>query len=415
MTAMMLALAATAPALAQEQPAPGPVSVGERFRENMRPPGGQAGPWKVTPSVTLRGGYDDNVTTVPDDAVSTSILELRGRVDATNDSAGASYAAYAEIGHSWYTDIDDYDHFDGTVGGRMNVQVSDYVRIRGAIGVAYAEDEDAATEGIIINNTAFDPYVDLARYMSVPASLGARYDTGRWYVDGNADVVYADYADRLTRSGAIVNQDYQTGTEANFALRGGWMFTPAVSAFVEAQYNIQRYKDDSADSDGWRIVAGAEFEMTRLLTGELFAGYASQSYAIGGDDVTGLTYGGSLNWYMTQLVSLHLQARRNFDAERSAINGGVAETLPVIRDNISLRAEYEPLRHLLVTGEIGWQGSTYEGEDRKDSRTFGSLGLEYVFTPNVSVKLDYLHEKTSSDVAGDAERNTIMLGISGRY
>lgn len=411
MTAIGLAAAVALPALAQE---PGPESVAHRFHERTLPEGGQAGPWKITPSVTLRGGYDDNVTTVPDDEVSSGVLELRGRVDAVNETAAASYALYAEGGYAWYTDIDDYDGFEGNVGGRMNVQVSDYVRIRGAVGVAYAEDEDAATEGIVIA-TGFDPYVDLARYLSIPVSLGGRYDTGRWYVDASGELVYSDFEDRRTRSGLVVNQDFQTGTETNLALRGGWTFSSATSVFVEGQYNLQRYEDATADSDGWRLVAGAEFELSRLFTGEVFAGYAAQSYAAGGDEVTGLTYGGSLNWYLTQLVSMHLQARRDFGAERTAIVGGLTETLPVIRDNVSLRIEYEPLRQVLVTGSVGWQGSTYEGDDREDSRIFGSIGLEYVFTPNIAVTLDYLHEQTSSDIAGDASRNAIMLGVSGRY
>lgn len=405
-----------APALAQDAPAaPGPESVGERFRRSMDGEGAQLGPWRITPSVTLRGGYDDNVTTVPNDEVASGVVELRGRVEATNETTTASYRVYAEMSHSWYTDVDNYDHLGGTAGGSVNVQVSEYVRIRGAIGVSFSDDEDAATEGIVIGGT-FDPYVDLSRYVSVPVSLGGRFDSGRWFVDLSGDLTYADYEDRLTRTGVLVNQDFQTGTESNLALRAGWVFSPAITAFLEGTYNLQRYKDATADSDGWRAVAGAEFEFSRLLRGEIFAGYASQSYEQSGE-VTGLTYGGSIDWYVTQLISISIHARRDFGAERTALDatGTATETLPVIRDSVTLRAEYEPLRQLLVTGQVGWQGSTYEGQDRDDSRIFGSLGLDYVFTPNVSVNLDYLHEKTTSDIAGDADRNVVMLGVTGRY
>ena len=394
-------------------PPPEPESVADRFNRNNATPGLMAGPWKVTPTLSLRGGYDDNITVSSDNPISSPTVELRGRVDVVNEDGPNSYGAYAEVSQIWYTDAANLDHLDYNGGLNFNAQVSDYVRIRGAIGVAVTSSEDSATDGIVIGGL-FDPYVDLARYLSVPASLGVTFDTGRWFVTASGDVVYSDYDDRLTESGVLVDQAFRTGTNADAKLRAGWRFTPGTALFVEGGYNIQRYTDETADSDGWRAVAGAEFEISRVLTGEAFAGYAVQSYPDGGE-VTGFTYGASLDWFATELMSFHLDARRDFGAERTALEAGGAITSPVTRDSVRLGVEYEPLRQLLVRGEVGWQRETYDGSDRKDDRFFTGLGFDYVFTPRIRITADYRYEERSSDIAGDATRNVFRLGLTTGY
>lgn len=392
-----------------------PVSVGDRFHRNNAPQGLQAGPWKITPSVTLRTGYDDNVTTVSEDTdkIASAIFQLRGRVDISNEDGPNALTAYGEVVQTWYADASDLDHFDGSLGVGGNAQLSDYVRIRGGIGFVSAASADSASEGIVVGG-AFDPYVDLSRYISVPASLGATFDTGHWFMEADGSVVYSDYDDRTTRGGVIIDQDFKNGTIADLKFRTGWRFTPGTALFAEAAYNLQRFKDKTADSDGWRAVAGAQFELSRLLTGDIFAGYAAQSFQ-GGEEVTGLTYGAHLTWFATELMSVNLDARRDFGAERTELLVGGSGTVPVTRDSVRLRVEYEPLRQLLVSAEAGYASDTYESQDRTDERYFAGLGVEYVFTPSIRIGLDYRYEQTTSAIAGDSSNNVIYLGITTGY
>ncbi|MCC6919895.1 MAG: outer membrane beta-barrel protein [Alphaproteobacteria bacterium] len=392
---------------------PDPVSVGERFDRFNASPGMQAGPWKVTPTATLRGGYDDNVTTVSVEPVATPFAQLRGRIDAVNADGPDSFLVYAEATQTWYFEASDLDQFDARGGLDFAVQADDYVRIRGGIGVSTNGEIDSANEGIVIGG-AFDPYVDLARYLAIPASLGVTYDTGRWFVRADGALTYYDYDDRTTLGGTKVDQDFRSGTVADLDMRAGWHFSPSTSVFVQGGYNLQRFDDKSANSDGWRAVAGLQFELSRLLTGEVFAGYAAQSYA-GSGDTTGLTYGASLDWFATELVSLHLQARRDFGAERTAIVGGASVTSPVTHDSVAFQVEYEPLRQVLIRGRAGYQWDTYEGSDRTDKRFFAGLGADYVITPNFRLNLDYLYDETTSAIAGNSTRNVISLGLTAGY
>ena len=85
------------------------------------------------------------------------------------------------------------------------------------------------------------------------------------------------------------------------------------------------------------------------------------------------------------------------------------------RDSVRLAAEYEPLRQMLVRAELGWGQDVYDGQDRRDERFFTGLGFDYVFTPRVRAVFDWRHEQRSSEVAGDATRNLVRLGLTAGY
>jgi len=409
-----LFLAATAAGTAQAQSsASEPVSVGDRFNANNAAKGLQLGPWQVTPTATLRGGYDDNITTVPDTPTASTVIQLRGRLDVTNADGANFVTAYAEAGNTWYTEAQDLDHFDASGGAAFQSEIGSYVRLRGSLGVAIGNSEDSADEGVIVAAN-FDPYVDLAKYLQVPASLGISFDGGHYKFSAGADLLYSDYDPRLTQSGLTIAQGFRNGTNVDLKARAGYSFSPATTVFVEGGYNLQNYDDENANSTGWRGVAGAEFEFSRLLTGELFAGYAAQTYD-NGQEVTGLTYGASLDWFATELISLKLAAKREFGAEQTEILLGTPITSAVTRDSASLGVEYEPLRQMLVRAEGGWRQTEYDGQIRTDTGLFAGVGLDYVMSANFRVNLDYKYDQTESEVAGDTQRNVFMLGLTTGY
>ncbi|MFT3809182.1 MAG: outer membrane beta-barrel protein [Micropepsaceae bacterium] len=411
-----LSLLLTAAALmgaASAQSAAEPESVGERYNRNNAPKGVQMGPWKVTPTATLRGGYDDNVTTVPDNQTASPLVQLRGRIEVSNGEGADYITVNAEVEQTWYTDADDLDHLNARGAAAFQMAVSDTVSLRGSLGVGSEESADSADEGIIVAGS-FDPYVDLAKYLQVPGSFGVNFDGGRYVFGASADLVYTDYDPRVTAGGVTVDQAFRNGTNIDLKARAGYRFTPGTGIFAEGGYNIQSYDDEAANSTGWRAVAGIEFEASRLITGEIFGGYASQSYDLG-TEVTGLTYGASVDWFATELMSFSLDAKREFGAEQTEILLGLPVTSAVTRDNVRLGVEYEPLRQVLVRAEGGWRQVDYDGQNRTDQGVFAGLGIDYTISPAFQVKMDYRYDQTTSEVAGETERNVFMLGLTTGY
>ncbi len=341
------------------------------------------------------------------------MVELRGRVDVTNARGSDVINISAEASYLWHVDAPELDRLNWEAVAAYSGELSPYIRIRGSIGVKGGTQDQTSVEGIMIGS-AFDSYSDHSRYISVPASIQVTYDSGRWYMTGSGQVVWNTFKDRHTAGGLTVDQQFRNGYTVDASLRTGYHLSPGTSVFVQGGYNYQRYADQTANSQGWRAVVGSEFQLTRLLVGELFAGYTSQSYQNANTE-GGFTYGASLTWFATELVSLRLNAERQFGAERTAIANGGFVTSPVIRDDVRLSLEYEPLRQLLVTGSVGWARDDYGSQNRVDERRFTELGAEYVIFPELRVKASWKNEQSVSPVSGKGTRNTFWLGLTAGY
>ena len=409
-----LALAPTYAQTANDEPEPRtyarePENVAVRFERNNRPVPIHSGAWAITPEVEAGVGYDDNATTVVDAEVSSPFFWLGGSIRALNERGADYFQINASIRQTWYSDVSELDHFDAAAGFEFGIQSSDTIRWRAGFELRDRAEQDSANEGIITGG-AFDPYVDLASGFSVPVWVGMTYDSGLWMTDLSAETFYAEWDDRHTRSGDVFDQSYRDGSTSNVRLRVGYHITEPTILFVEGRYNFQSYRDSTLDSDGWGLVAGLQFELTRLLTGEIYGGYASQAFD-DADDVNGATYGCALNWYVTELVSARFEGRREFWAERTEIANIGPISSPVTRDELMLRIDYEPLRAGLLYGGARWAQNDYQDQNRTDETWRLFVGGQYSFTQNLRLTADYFHEASSSPVAGDAERNVVMAGL----
>ncbi len=389
-----------------------PETARDRFERTNAAQGFQAGSWRMLPSASLRGGYDDNLTLSPDAPVATAILILRGRIDAARDDGADSASAYVAVGGAFHEAASDFDYVEGGAGAAFSVAFDEAWRLRGSIDLAAGAEGPSSGEGVVIGGT-FDRYEDLATFQRASASLGLRRDVGSLYVALALDGAYSRFDARRTASGLEVEQDFRNGLAAEAGLRVGYRFSPALSVFLEGAGNLRRYDDSSADSSGWRAAAGVQAELTRLLTGEIFAGYAQQSYDTGGS-ASGLTYGASLRWFATDFISVALDARREFDAERLDVASGAAAT-PVTRDRVALRVDYDPLETLLIYAGAEWRRDDYDCLCLQNETVTFDVGAEWALNQVFRLSLDYRHERSDSDTAGAAERNRVMLGVRAQY
>ena len=197
-------------------------------------------------------------------------------------------------------------------------------------------------------------------------------------------------------------------------MRAGYEIYPHMSLFGEARAGANRYDDSNGDSNTWRAVVGGEMEFSRLLVGEAFAGYAVQSFPSGGQ-TSGLTYDAQLHWFARELLSFTFDASREFRGEVATTLAGVASTIPVTDDRVSVRAEWEPLRLLLVYAQAGYEREGRESVDRSDQLVSLIVGATYVLTRNLNLELEYEREDGRSNFAGDFARDRVSLGLAAAY
>ncbi len=389
-----------------------PVSVGDRFNTLNLAPGFALEGWEVRPAVSLRAGYDDNITWASSQAPSSAALELRGSVDASQQIGPYAVKGSALLRQTWYPDSLNDDRTEANLRASIAAEMGPQLVLRGAASFVEGV-ETGITNGIIVDGV-FDPYRHRATFRRIPLEAGVAYSIGRLVLRGDARLEAVDYDPQVTQSGLRLAQDFRNGWESEFKLRAAYEILPHLSFYGEGKVGAGRYRDSNGDSDTWRAVVGGEVEFSRLLVGEAYAGYGGQSFPNGGQ-TRGLTFGAQLHWFASDLLSFTLDAGREFRAEVITTGAGVTSATSVTDDRVSVRAEWEPLRSVLVFAQAGFEREDRDAVDRRDQLVSLIVGATYVLTRNLNLAFDYEHQEGKSNFSGDFERNLVTLGVTAAY
>jgi hypothetical protein len=408
---LLLLIAALLPPAAE---AVEPVSVSARFESEHRSQGLTASSWEVRPSAELRTGYDGNPgrSRASDGS---AMLGIRGAVDANRQWGTSQIGVTAGIEQEWYPSTPDEDQFAVRAALRGSTYAGNQVQIRGSIGIARDGDEISASDNGIETGGVLDRYRGAPQYVRVPLEAGISQDIGRYFWDISLRSTYSTYDALTTESGITVRQGFRTGWESAAEARAGYRIAEGYALFARAEANRKRFEDISADNDGYRFSLGTQFELTRILTGEVTAGWASQSYAVSGQSNSAFTYGGKLNWYASPLISLTLNANRDFQADQTIDALGVTTTIPVVRDTVALRADVEAMRYWLLFGEVSYSRQESDDGLRNNSLTELRLGSIYVLTRHLRFDAQYEYTLAQTATTGDIPRNALTLALTAAY
>ena len=389
-----------------------PVSVGDRFNTMHLAPGFAMEGWEVRPGAELRAGYDDNITWASTGAPASAELLLRGSVDASQQMGPYALGVNALLRQTWYPDASDDNKTEANLRATISADMAPRLVLKGAVSFETGV-ETGITNGIVVDGV-FDPYTKRGVFRRIPLETEVDYSIGRIGLRGDMRLEAVDFDAQTTRSGLRLAQDFRNGFEGEVGLRGSYEVYPNLAAFVDLRKGARRYEDSNGDSDTWRAVMGGSVEFTRLLVGEAYAGYAGQSFP-GGGETSGLSYGAQLHWFARELLSFTFDASREFRAEVDTTAAGVASAVAVTHDVVSVRAEWEPLRRLLVYAQAGYEQEERESVNRSDELLSLIVGATYVLTGNLNFVFEYEHEDESSNFSGDFERNRVTLGVAAAY
>lgn len=176
------------------------------------------------------------------------------------------------------------------------------------------------------------------------------------------------YDDVPATTGGRVDDSGRDLTTVVGDIRGDYALTPDKALFLQGFITNDNYRRDggvfgpSRDSNEYKILGGASFDVSALLRGEIGVGYFKREYdSASFGTVSGLALNGSIEYFPTQLTTLTLKLRR--DAENSILQnaGGYIYT------GGSIRVDHELLRNLLLKGSVEYAKEDFEGIDRRDS------------------------------------------------
>src|SRR5262249_12250562 len=143
-------------------------------------------------------------------------------------------------------------------------------------------------------------------YRTFGGAEAAKIELGHFQIRASGGVDRYVY-DNVRVGQTIQSQRYRDRNDINGKLELGWAGGPGLVAFVQGQYNKERYdirtSSGTLNSHGWTVQGGVDFKITNLLVGRLGAGYLNRNYQ---DPrfrtVNGVSYDAQLIWNVTTLV-----------------------------------------------------------------------------------------------------------------
>lgn len=407
--AMGTALGLSGTAWAQDQDAENPnVTVQDRERPDYDPLGIRAGTFLVFPSLSVQGGYDDNVYATDDDEQDDFFTTVRPEIEARSDwnRHALNFGAAAEGALYQEEDDNNYLDFFTNAGGRLDITRSN--QLSGGLEFNRLHEDrespDSPGEG-----------QDITTYYQPIARLNYRHNFNRLYTILGADLTRYDFQDNDD-----LNEDDRDRNQYRGRLRAGYEVSERLAGFAEGIYEIRDYDQTPNDqgldrnSEGYTIRGGVDVDFTGLLFGEVALGYTHREYDDDDlDSVGGPSAAAALTWNVTRLTSIIFGA--DADVRETTVNFEGDEASARFDKGVSVDVTHELLRNVLLNANADYTRADFEGTSRSDDIFGIGAGVTYLINRNFSVDATYRWSKRNSD-ASDAEytRNIVLLGITAR-
>jgi hypothetical protein len=390
-------------------------SILDRPKPELDPLGIRAGGFLVFPKLELGTTYDDNVFATENDEQSDFLFQVLPSVQVNSDfsrhqlnfSAGADVGRFADLTSENY--IDYFVTGNGRLdfaGDAMVLADLSHRKLHEERGSADFPDEGQGDPDAL--DAASEP-IDFTR-SSAALAYQQRLNRITYRVGIGADNV--DYDDVSTVGGGELDQDDRDRWSYSATGRIGYDLAPGYQPFLRLIYTRTEYDEGivKPDSDTYEAEAGAAFDLTNLLTGEIFVGYQSRKY----DErefgtSSGPAYGLSLDYAYTQLTSFSAGISTAFE------EGYSTNPTPRERTTAQIGVDHELLRNLILSARALYQTDDYETSPREEDFYSLQAGATYTVNRNLYLRGTYTYSSRDSNVQGDDyDRNLVLLRIGAQ-
>lgn len=382
-----------------EATTPERISVLQRGRPDYNALGIRAGSFLVYPALDLGEFYDSNVYAIPSGVKSDFYTDVAPSVNvasnwntnALNFFAGGDIKRYSQLVS------ENVSNADVASTGRIDILRDIY--LVGGLSYRLAHEDRSSPNSIVgqAHPTQYQVAGIGLGYVHEPGRLGLR-------IDGLTN--FYSYDNAQTATGTTIDETDRNRIEYSLKPRLQYEIVPGYHAFVQASGNGVTYQANrdqfgyQRDSSGWEADAGTAVEITRIISGEVFAGYLEQSYT---DPrlrpVSGVGFGGNLLWNVTDLDSVRFTLSRT--VQETIVNNVVGTTVEDASSDLQTSAgvsvEHELLRNVLLNVGATYVEDDFEGIVRTDNTYEANAGARYLLTRVWSAGLDFSYRKRDSN------------------
>lgn len=381
--------------------------VRQRRRQEYDAQGFRAGEMRILPYVMAGLGYDSNVYAEEkgrDDVFGSVTAGVVARSDwgrhavaFTGDVRRREYASYDTENATTYS-LDAEVRLD--LAGRNNLTF-------------HASDERA-----VLSRSIVDEIVTQAFPTKVRNSLGevvAHIERGPIELDLTGSVVRQNYRNNVGQAGTVIDQSFRNydGTGAKVAV--GYDIGGLRSAYAE--FSVDRRRFDSVagglsrDVDVFSMIGGLRGGLSQLVRGRFGLGYMKLDFKqVGIESLNAFAVDAAVDWLYSERTTFSLRATRGL---RSVAQQNSLGTILTV---VSLNADHEARRNLILSASLRQQWSDYIGDDRRASASGITVSATWFLDRHLQVRpeLSYL-KRTDRGFTIDASPENFFGGASLTY
>ena len=385
------------------------ISVKERPKPEYSTDGIRSGMLVYRPELVVTSEYDSNIFAAETNTDDDVIISIAPRIDIETDRNVHNVRVFAEAERREYLSFGSESHTNYRIGteGRLDVQRDTYVDA----GISYRRDTEDRSRAGAARDTVDPLAIDRLEYF-----VRGHREAGRIRVQAEAAFGDVSYEDAELPGGIIEDQGFRDRDSVDLELRADYAVSPNTSIFGRVRYEDDNYRETpgltSRDQDGYVIDAGADFDLTDLVRGEIGIGLLKRTF----DDPArsnfdGLSVNGRLEWFATPLITVNAQGSRRVLPSDIVASGASVE------NRIGLSADYEWRRNIVLSVGSEYEDQDYRDADRDDERLTYYASGSYLMNRTVSINAGVYHTRYDSDglqAQNDFDKVEVLFGITLR-
>jgi hypothetical protein len=387
------------------------VSVRERPRPDYQADGIHWGGFMIYPKVNLSGTYDDNIFALQSRAVGDSIFNVSPEIDIQSTWSRNALSAYVRASQDVYAknSTEDATQYATGLAGRFDFGDSTLTG-----GVDYGH---FVLPRFASNNVGFSIHPIPYDYAALDAQLAHEFT--RLRVSVRVDDQIYDYQNGTTPAGAVVFEQDQNRNVVTVTGKAEFAVSPDTAVYLTAAGNNRAYQFDlptldfARDSNGYEVDAGANFDITHLVRGEVQVGYLEQTYLSPQfKPIQGPTAKVAVEWFPTQLTTVTVQGSRFVG------DAGVIGSAGYLGSVIGIQVDHELLRNLILTATGSASYDQYNGVDRNDTIDGAGVSANWLLNRHLGLTLAYnfADQRSVGTVRGaDFNDNRVSLSAVVQY
>jgi hypothetical protein len=367
------------------------------------PKGLPLGAFRAFPTAYAGIMYDTNIYRQNNGSVGDSVYNFGGELLIQSNWSQHMLNLRGTVNSLQYNNRSNEDRTSFTVGANARVDIQRGSNLAlGATHTRQFEGRNNPNTGASLRSPLqYDTSNFTAALKYMPTTIGVE-------VGGNYTIY--DFSNARLNGGGFQNNRDRDHDQYEVYGKVSYAASPGYAAFVQGSYNEHLFDlrfdrtGVNRDSSGYAVDAGVDLEVTAQVQGHVYVGYFSQNYRTPLSDVDGFHFGGAIDWFPTNLITMH------FVASHELVDTTLAGASTSAQSQIGVDADYELLRNLRLNAGANYVFADFDGTNREDSYLELVGGVKYFMNQYISAGASYRYYQRSSSFNGQDYDGSIVSG-----